>query len=691
MKRLFYSIILLFCCSIALLFSLHAQETTAWNKKNNFPAGTRQKAAAFTINQNGYAGLGTDNMGFKKDFWQYDSKKDIWSQIEKFPAEARISAATFSINEKGYLGTGLVASQSVQQGTNDFWEFDPQKNSWSQKANFPGSARYGATGFSIRGKGYIALGTNKSSYFNDIWEYNPATNQWSRKADLPASGRADASAFVIGEEAYILLGQKKELIPSLKDCWKYIPEKNQWKQVADFPGQARVGALSFSYKNKGYVLCGFNGTLKRYQDFWQYDAPADKWLQKKDVPFGPRDFIFAFVIGTGAYVCTGHAQKSSSGFEIWEYDFNIEEIYASKIALGGSLLLGENRIPLAAVKVKLLNNKGETIKSVSTGLFGSFLFMDIPSNMEFTLAIELNDPHWKTQKIYLVNRENETIAILDPTNDFKFHIALQEKSKLQLLRIENKNMRMNMSGKLALKSGKDQKTPFAEANLSLIDNQQQIVQVATTDPNGKFVFDYLPVDTNLYLILDEQAIAFLPKGTTILLMDENDSIVDRTSSASSKFNLTNIPPEKNKLAKIYMEDPWMQASSSNFKEDLLVIERVYFDYAKWELAPQAKAVLNKVSIVLNNNKKVFLEISAHTDSRGNVESNLTLSEKRAQEAKKYIIYQGVNESRITAYGFGESRLLNRCKDGADCSEEEHAQNRRMEFMLKQVQQPLKKK
>ena len=55
---------------------------------------------------------------------------------------------------------------------------------------------------------------------------------------------------------------------------------------------------------------------------------------------------------------------------------------------------------------------------------------------------------------------------------------------------------------------------------------------------------------------------------------------------------------------------------------------------------------------------------------------------RAEEAKKYIASQGVEAKNISAKGFGESKLLNKCTDDVDCSEEEHAKNRRMEFKIK---------
>src|ERR1051326_3625943 len=190
-----------------------------------------------------------------------------------------------------------------------------------------------------------------------------------------------------------------------------------------------------------------------------YNPTDDQWEQKEKVPYGTREYIFAFVINASAYVCTGHAEKKSSGFEVWKYDFPKEK-NTDRFAIGGTLLLGENRIPLAATNVKILNAKGELVKTSSSGLFGSFLFTDLLNNQEYTLKVEVADPHMLRQKIYLVNRENELIATMSPENNFQFKIAIEEKSKLQLLKIENKNMRMDMRGKLAL-SGGDKKTPFA--------------------------------------------------------------------------------------------------------------------------------------------------------------------------------------------------------------------------------------
>ena len=75
--------------------------------------------------------------------------------------------------------------------TKDFWEYNPSTtaNTWTQKADFGGTARYEAVGFSIGSKGYIGTGCDGSSYTKDFWEYDPAANTWTQKADFGGTAR----------------------------------------------------------------------------------------------------------------------------------------------------------------------------------------------------------------------------------------------------------------------------------------------------------------------------------------------------------------------------------------------------------------------------------------------------------------------------------------------------------------------
>ncbi len=100
------------------------------------------------------------------------------------------------------------------------------------------------------------------------------------------------------------------------------------------------------------------------------------------------------------------------------------------------------------------------------------------------------------------------------------------------------------------------------------------------------------------------------------------------------------------------------------------------------LTDAAKAIIDtKLMPVLNQNPGVKVELASHTDSQGGASSNQDLSERRAKAVADYLISKGVNSSLLVANGYGETKLLNRCKDGVSCTAREHAANRRTQFRL----------
>jgi peptidoglycan-associated lipoprotein len=108
---------------------------------------------------------------------------------------------------------------------------------------------------------------------------------------------------------------------------------------------------------------------------------------------------------------------------------------------------------------------------------------------------------------------------------------------------------------------------------------------------------------------------------------------------------------------------------------------IFFDFDKSNIRPDAVEPLNKLAKLLKDNPKVTIELSSHTDSRGSDGYNQALSNRRANATKKYLVDKGIAAKRITAKGYGEKKLVNNCKDGVKCSEEEHQQNRRSEFKV----------
>ncbi|KAF2519490.1 OmpA family protein [Flavobacterium salilacus subsp. salilacus] len=114
------------------------------------------------------------------------------------------------------------------------------------------------------------------------------------------------------------------------------------------------------------------------------------------------------------------------------------------------------------------------------------------------------------------------------------------------------------------------------------------------------------------------------------------------------------------------------------------IEPIYFDFDKYDITPQAATELDKVVFVLENFPDIVIKIESHTDSRGNDDYNMKLSDNRAKATYAYIMSKGIVPERIESVkGYGESQLRNKCSNGIECTEEEHLYNRRSDFIIVQ--------
>ncbi len=111
------------------------------------------------------------------------------------------------------------------------------------------------------------------------------------------------------------------------------------------------------------------------------------------------------------------------------------------------------------------------------------------------------------------------------------------------------------------------------------------------------------------------------------------------------------------------------------------IAPIYYDYANSKLREEAKKELDKIVKVMNENEEIRIDLRSHTDARGSNDTNLKLSKRRAAVAESYIKSRISNPSRVSSKGFGESQLVNKCADGVSCSEDEHQENRRTEFII----------
>jgi len=115
--------------------------------------------------------------------------------------------------------------------------------------------------------------------------------------------------------------------------------------------------------------------------------------------------------------------------------------------------------------------------------------------------------------------------------------------------------------------------------------------------------------------------------------------------------------------------------------EAIKLNNIYYDLDDAKILPDAEADLSYLLELMEKYGDMVIELSSHTDARGVSSYNQKLSQRRAESAKNWLVKEGINPDRIKAVGYGESKLLNRCKDGVRCSEEEHRLNRRTEFTI----------
>ena len=115
------------------------------------------------------------------------------------------------------------------------------------------------------------------------------------------------------------------------------------------------------------------------------------------------------------------------------------------------------------------------------------------------------------------------------------------------------------------------------------------------------------------------------------------------------------------------------------------IKMIYFDLDKSNIRKEASLDLAKILDVLIQNPTIKLDIRSHTDCRQTAKYNMALSDRRAKATIAWLVSKGIDSSRLTGRGYGESQLINDCgcepTNASNCTEEQHQMNRRSEFII----------
>lgn len=207
-------------------------------------------------------------------------------------------------------------------------------------------------------------------------------------------------------------------------------------------------------------------------------------------------------------------------------------------------------------------------------------------------------------------------------------------------------------------SDDDTKLPIANTKITLFDKNMKEVQSQFTNESGVYNFEKLDCNETYFVRAEKKD--FVISEKKVNTTDKSTEIVNKDillSSSNKKFVVgTDLGTKFN-------------------------LKPIYFDTNKANIRPDAANELAVVLTVMNQYPSMKIAIKTHTDCRATSEYNRKLSDRRAVSIMNWLISNGIAKNRLTAKGYGESQLINKCADGVQCSEEEHQANRRSEFII----------
>ncbi|MFD2564888.1 OmpA family protein [Aquimarina rubra] len=397
-----------------------------------------------------------------------------------------------------------------------------------------------------------------------------------------------------------------------------------------------------------------NGTI--LLKLYRATLDGEKWINVEELPFNSEEYSVAHPAlsadGTKLYFASD--MPDSRGLsDLYVVDVNEDGSFGTPINLGDKINTeGRETFPYVSDSGRLYFASDGHV-----GLGGLDIFVAVPDVLGFSQPFNVGKP---------VNSSED---------DFTF--VLNEETKIGFFA-------SNRSGG----KGNDDIYSFKQTD-DLITTCGQYVEGTITDA---YTREILP-------------------GTEVLLLDSNNQELGRTTTntkgkykfpvscettyivrgSKENYSPTEAPLETNTALEYTHQLPLQLGkgglSGQEVKpgDDLakvLNLQIIYFDLDKSFIRSDAEVELQKIIAVMKEYPQMKVDVRSHTDSRASDDYNMYLSERRAKSTIKYIVEKGgIDKSRLSGRGYGETSLINKCSNNVNCSESEHQQNRRSEFIL----------
>lgn len=411
------------------------------------------------------------------------------------------------------------------------------------------------------------------------------------------------------------------------DLWKSTFEEGKWTNPVNLGTVINTiedEMFPYMHENNFYFASSGHVGLGGL-DIYQTELKGNAFTKAKNLAYPLNAFGDDFALILSEDGIHGYYSNNRSAYKF------VDEIYAFELRnLEIDVLLSvlENlpeKKPISYMNVVLKDEQGNTIDTLITNYFGQIEFK---AKKDRSYTFLLGDDNYE-------NKEHRLST---------FNITSSDTLKSEIL--------LDPRKVLVTTIAKDSKTDETLANTAVVFRNKETDEKieAVTNEKGEITMK-------------------LPRNQQYEIFSSKKGFIDKVDSLT-----TGIQPELNKIVKLEKIK-----AGTTFK-----IENVFYDFAKATLRPESKIELDKLAEFLLKNDNIKVELSSHTDSRGSDKANQKLSQARAQSCVDYLLTKGVKKDNIVAKGYGESKLVNKCKNNVPCTEDEHQANRRTEIKILSV-------
>lgn len=425
-----------------------------------------------------------------------------------------------------------------------------------------------------------------------------------------------------------------------------------------FPAWAADGNLYFSSDRAG----GLGGL-----DFYSTTRQS-QWKQVEHLPSPANsegdDFLYLELEAGDALISSSRSGQDQV--------YRLRQQNDAELAVGLSALLVSAGTPLQGANIRLFNTLGEQLWEHETDERGRFDIGFLEMKRSYRAVFEnIPDELLMHSLLYIIDGEGKRIMVFSPQMDGSFLFELMNMSEHEeLSMMDNPDESRLLSVVLEGQVYREEPGDLEGGDLIyVVDPEGSLLAVGYTGEGGQFRFSELRPDAAYQFRLDPDS-----QAGNIRVTDGNEEAILTVSNGKARYQRV-----QDEDAVVLVNERGERVVIRN--EELFVLSSIYYDFNDDRLKERGKQQLKKLHEVLKQNPSIKVELHSHTDARGTHDFNQELSDRRAVNAKSFLLALGLQKERLRAIGFGESQLLNDCDDENDCDEEAHAVNRRTEIRL----------